>query len=595
MSELRIQLLWLGIVFLIILLLGGLWRIQVKQGSHFFLISEDNRIKHIPLEAQRGTIYDRHKKVLVDSRPAFNVLFVAHELKKNPKTINRLAKIMNVDPQNIWNKIRKNRNPAFLPSKLFQDITRKQLAQIEERTFALPGIFVNVQPKRRYLNGQAAAHVLGYVGELNRKELNQMKSYGYVLGDSSGKDGVERVYEHYLKGEKGGQQIEVTASGRPHKELGYKEPRKGHDLLLTIDLDVQKLVDQAMSKHKGAVVVMHPQNGEILAMGSYPSFDPNLFSEPSRYKELKDLLNNRKSNPLMNRAIRSTYSPGSIFKIFIALLGLEDKEITAMDLVTCTGSYRIGRLFHCWYETGHGPLSVRGALRTSCNVFFYRLGVKLGVKRISTFIKLLGFGQRTGVDLLGEQSGFVPTPSWKKERFKESWYPGETVNLSIGQGYLLVTPLQLLNCVNVIVNGGTLHQPHLLKTIFNRGEEALEPIMSKTKKFLFNKENLNLVRGGMKDVVNDPRGSGQRAFLDNVVVAGKTGTVQVVGRKTIELINGEIPEKYRNHAWFAGYAPFEDPQVSIIVFLEHGQSGGRYAAVVAHEILKGIFDLPQYI
>lgn len=594
MNAARLYVIWFAIMVALAMLLAGLWRIQVKKGEYFLTLSRDNRIKHVSLEAPRGSVYDRFHRVLVSNRPSFDIMFVAQELKKFPQIVVQLANIMETDAQTIWDKIARSRHPAFLPDRLFRDIPKDKVSIIEEQSLHLPGIFVSVQPKRKYVQGDLAGHVLGYVGEINREELDAMRPYGYVLGDVIGKDGLERVYEPYLKGTKGGRQIEVNALGHPKQELGYKAPQKGHDLVTTLDLDIQEIVDRSMKGKKGAVVVMDPKSGGVLAMVSKPGFDPNLFVEPSRYSELKTLLNDRGNRPLLNRAIGAAYPPGSVFKVFMGLIGLKEKKISGATEFHCSGSYRIGRLFHCWYEYGHGDVHLPKALRTSCNVFFYRMSQMIPIDTIVEYTKYFGFGQATGVDLLHEKSGFVPSRAWKQRTFNQRWYPGETANYSIGQGYLLVTPLQLLSSVNIVANNGLWIQPHLVSRIEDGQDASFEAIEPRRKKFDFTDAQLRVVRLGMKEVVNDPRGTGQRAYLPEVAVAGKTGTVQVVGKAKKEAMGANVPEKYRNHAWFAGFAPYDDPQVSIVVFLEHGESGGRYAAEVAHDILNDVFALKTY-
>ncbi len=594
MGVVRLYILWIFIGLAMGALLVGLWRLQINRGEYYLTLSRENRIKHIALEAPRGSIYDRHQRLLVDNRPSFDVLFVGKELKKYPQTISRLAQIMNVDVADIWAKIRKSCQPVFLPNRLFRDITRKKVAIIEENALHLPGVFVSVQPKRDYIHGDLAAHVLGYVGEINAKELKALRPHGYGLGDILGKKGMEKVYEPYLKGQKGGRQIEVNALGHPKQELGYKAPKKGNDLVITLDLDVQRIAQQAMAGHKGAVVVMDPSNGEVLAMVSCPGFDPNIFVQRSRSQELKKVLNDRKEWSLLNRAIGAAYPPSSIFKIFIGLTGILEKKVTGTTQYYCSGSYQIGRLFHCWYEDGHSDVNLVQALRTSCNIYFYRLTQKMPIDNLVAHTKNFGFGQPTGIDLLNEKSGFVPSRAWKQKRFRQRWYPGETANFSIGQGYLLVTPLQMLTAVNSVINGGKWIQPHLVRWVQDADGQVFEILTPKVKRFNWSPEQLGLIHQGMREVVNDPRGTGQRAFLEEVVVAGKTGTAQVVGKQKKKSFGDQIPEKYRNHAWFTGYAPFDEPKVSVIVFLEHGESGGRYAAKVAQHIFNDIFALPTY-
>ncbi|OED36172.1 penicillin-binding protein 2 [PVC group bacterium (ex Bugula neritina AB1)] len=594
MKEMRLYTLWFTISLAQFFLIFHIWKVQIKKGDKYWNLSEGNRIKHIPLEAPRGDIYDRNNKLLVKTRASFDIFAIPKELKRHPQSIKLLAKIMNVDIQNIWKKIRKRKRSPFVAQCFFKDISKKQMFIIEENALQLPGIFLKVTPKRKYIHGKTAAHVLGYVGEVNNKDLKDLYVYGYSFGSLIGKMGIEKTYEPYLRGKKGGVQMEVNALGQERHRLGHKPPEKGKDLILTLDLDIQKIAEKKMAKHRGAVIVMNPKTSEVLAMVSQPSFDPNVFVEKSRLAELKKLLKNRKERPLLNRALGASFSPGSIFKIFVGLTGLKEKKITPAFKYTCSGSHRIGRLFHCWNKHGHGEVNLSKAIQTSCNVYFYKLSQTLPIDTWVKYTKRFGFGKKTGIDLPHEKNGFVPDKMWKYRRFKEKWYRGETANFSIGQGYLLVTPLQLLTSVNIVINGGEWIQPYFVKTIKDGNKKSYDMEKPQKKNLNFSYKILESVRKGMKDVVNDPRGSGQRAFLKDIVVSGKTGTVELISRERKKKFGSKLPKKYENHAWFSGYAPFDNPQVSLIIFLENGKSGGRYAAKVAHDILKDIFELPSY-
>ncbi|MBU0651108.1 penicillin-binding protein 2, partial [bacterium] len=541
----------------------------------------------LPIEPKRGTIFDRNLQPLVTSRPCFNVMIIPEQLIKNPKAINLLAALLEIPSKNIWKKIKQNKSTAFLPIKIKKDISREMVAKIEERLIWMPGVYVSPDSVRQYIYNDFASHLIGYVGEINSKQLSDLKLFGYKIGDLIGKGGVEKSYDKYLQGAKGGRQVEVSASGRPERELGKKESIPGNDIVLTLDKKIQQIVEDVFADKKGAVIIMNPNNGDVLAMVSKPSYNPNIFVDGSLQAELLTILNDSKNKPIVNRSISAFYPPGSIFKLIVGLAALQEKIINKSTVYFCQGWFKIGRVFNCWWKDGHGDQTVGQALKNSCNVFFYRTGLALGVDHISDYAFKMGLGKKTGIELAYEKEGLVPTRKWKKKEFKEEWYPGETANLSIGQGFLLVTPLQLLNAVNVIINGGYLYQPRIVKQIIKPTGEKFDPSLMNVSKIDFSKENLDLIRKGMYEVVNAPDGTGKYAKLNNVHVCGKTGTVQVAGKENIS--GGNVPIELMNHAWFVCYAPYEKPEISMIVFIEHGGSGGRVAARAAKQILEKIF------
>jgi len=587
----RLKILWAFITFLCAILLIGLWNIQLRCGQKYFLLAEDNRIKLIPIDAPRGIIYDTQKNPLVDNRPCFSVQFIPSELKKHPKAVSTIAEILNLDVSYVWDKIKKNRPMGFSSIELKKEITRQQVAAIEERSLDLPGIYVSVDTVRQYLQGNFLSHVIGYIGQMNKKEYELLSQDGYLLGDMIGKFGIEKSYDKYLQGQKGGKQIEISASGMYKRLLSEKEPIKGNDVILTIDSKIQKVVEEVFQEEKGSVIIMDPNNGDVLAMVSKPSFDPNIFVDSEKKEELLKFLDDRKNKIGINRAIGGLYSPGSIFKIIVGLAALQEGVADSKTYFDCKGFMEIaGRKFHCWEEKGHGLQNIVSALKNSCNVYFFNVGLKLGVDKISQYASMFGLGQKTGIELSGEQAGLVPSQSWKRQFLKSKWYSGETANFSIGQGYVLVTPIQLAVVVSAIANGGTLYQPALVRGIVDSTTgEILEPFPNHKKDLKLDPWALSVIKDGMKEVVNDLGGSGAKAKIDNITVCGKTGTVQVVGRERKEQLGGGVAT--RNHAWFVCFAPDKKPLLSMVVFVEHGESGAKKAAVVAHDILIKVLPM----
>ncbi len=421
---------------------------------------------------------------------------------------------------------------------------------------------------RDYLYGNVLSHVAGYLGKISEEELERFRPYGYRIKDLVGKDGIEKFYNDYLRGTNGGLQVEVDNKGRQLGLLAVKEPRAGKALYLSIDIGLQKFCDSVLADKKGAIIVMDPFTGEIFALVSHPSFDPNVFARPGNAKEVSALLNNSTDFPMLNRAISGTYAPGSVFKIVVAASALDTGKFSDKDTFSCKGVLTVGnRPFRCWRQKGHGTLTILGAMKYSCNVFFYQLGLLCGADTIARYAFKLGLGKPVGVDLPGEASGFVPTPSWKRKKLGAPWFKGETANYAIGQGYLLVTPIQIVRLVAAIANGGRLVRPFIVSRI-----EDVDLYHAESRDTGIKKDTLRILKECLRGVVNEPHGTGLYARSKNIVVAGKTGTAQ--------------NPKGISHAWFAGFAPFEDPKVCVVVFIEHGGKGGLDPARFAKQIIE---------
>jgi penicillin-binding protein 2 len=439
-------------------------------------------------------------------------------------------------------------------------VSRTQAILIEESKLDMPGVMVKEIVVRNYPYKEALSHVIGYLGEIGTLELEFLKGYGYAAKDLIGKDGIERLMDGVLRGRNGGMQIQIDNRGCQVKVLSSKIATKGKDIYLTIDSDLQNFIWKMMENKRGAIIFMNPNNGEILSMVSSPSYDPN----DSVAKVLFD-----EGSPLLNRAIMCQYPPGSVFKIIIALLGLESERLQPLTTFFCRGRLRVGRdEFYCWKEDGHGLMNLEDAIIHSCNNYFQNTGLLLGADRICEYAMHFGFGKKTCIELFGEIEGFVPSRMWKKAEMKEPWYAGDTANLSIGQGYLLATPLQVACMIASVANGGENVEPHLLKGVNN-----IEIKGHKNVKLRIKKENLDVVRKAMEGVVEEPDGTGFRAWSELVSISAKTGTAQVGGG-------------LRPHAWFGGFAPSENPEVCFVVFLEHGGSGGDIAALVAKKAVE---------
>ncbi len=558
----RIKTLSVIITSCFFLLIVGLGYVQIVRGGFYRGLSEKNRIRLLPQSAKRGTIYDCNGKVLAEDRISFNICIIPQELK--PRSVSRLAKILNLSEQKVNKILKKDTVAPFAPVVIASDVNYKTVAVIEERSAGLPGVVVDIRPLRYYPYGKVGAHVIGYLGKIGSEELEDKKRYGYQMRDLVGRDGVEMSFDTLLKGIDGGQQLEVDYRGRVQRVLSNKQPIKGNDQYLTINVDLERLACNLLRRHRGAIIVMNSNSGAILTMVSNPAYDPNIFLRPAENKQRMQVLKD-KSYPLLNRAITSQYPPGSIFKIVTALTGLETGKITPATRQYCGGKYKLGRrFFRCWNEDGHGWLNLQEAIVYSCNIYFYKIALLVGVDNIAKFAKYFGFGQATGIELPGERKGMVPTRRWKRITYNQGWYEGETCNLSIGQGYLLVTPMQAVRMISAVDNGGVLPRPYLVKdSSLRKGSRRLN--LSKT--------NLDVIKQGMLRGVNDEGGTSHRAYIADFPIAAKTGTAQV--------------EKGRSHSWFLGFCPDAQPNISFVVFLEHGGYGSQQAAEIARELIKG--------
>ncbi|NWF93154.1 MAG: penicillin-binding protein 2 [Syntrophaceae bacterium] len=579
---------FVGIAFLLIF--GHLWYLQVIKGSEYRRLSENNRIRIRENPADRGMLLDRRGRVLAHNRPSFEVFLVPEDLKTNPEVLTRVSEMLDLDPEEIRNRVEgPKRRPAFQPVKIRSDIDWNELARLEFNRVHLPGLIVDVRPRRTYNYGDLASHLIGYLGEMDESELKQTKDFQYRMGVLVGKYGVEHRWEADLKGVDGGRQIEVDTLGRESRPLRSVDPVPGNNLILTIDLDLQRVAEEAFQDKSGALVAMDPRNGRILAMVSKPSFDPNLFAKSISPQEWKSLMENPR-HPLQNRVIQGQYPPGSVFKIITAIAGLESGIITPNTQITCTGVYPYGnRDFRCWKEGGHGTVSLHRALVESCDIFFYQVGLKVGVDLIARYANEFGLGRPTGIYLAHEKPGIVPSTSWKKKRSGAPWYSGETLSLAVGQGYISTTPLQLVMLISAIANGGRFYLPQVVERVENVYGTVLEeyPPIEKGRADV-SEETLRIVREALMGAVNEPHGTGWACALSEVKVAGKTGTAQVITLPQ-NFKKGDMdrmPLKFRDHAWFVAFAPFEAPRISIAVLVEHGGFGATAAAPIAKKVIE---------
>jgi penicillin-binding protein 2 len=571
------------------ILLTRLWYLQIIQSERLRELSESNRLRLVPVAASRGTILDRNGAVLVNNTPSFSVAVVPQDVKDKEGLLETLARHLHLERTELVERWEKGKGRAkYYPIVLASGITRDQLEYLEENRLWLPGVDIEMKPIREYPSGLLAAHLLGHLGEISEQELSEERNREYNLGDYIGKSGIERYWERDLHGVNGGRQIEVDARGRFLRTLSESRPVTGNSVILTIDKNVQKIAEQSFGDNAGAAVVMDVGSGEILAFVSNPSFDPALFTGRMPPDKWNAYLNDKR-HPLENKALKGQYPPGSTFKIITALAALDEGIIDANTSVVCKGSYTVGNtVFKCWDKHGHGTVNLKKALRESCDVYFYHLAERLGVDRIARTAKEFGLGEVLGVGLENEKSGLIPTAEWKEKKYKKKWYHGETFSVAIGQGFVLMTPIQLASMISTLANEGTVYRPHLVKRIVDPEGRVLKEFAPEViKKVNSRPEHYRLVKEGLLAVVNESGGTGGMARLYEVKVAGKTGTSQVVKLRDRR---GAIPYEYRDHALFVAFAPYDKPEVAVAVVIEHGEHGGGAAAPIAGRILRAYFE-----
>jgi len=589
----RYLVVFISLAFLLIFI--RLWSLQVIMGGDLRRLSENNCIRLRENPADRGMLLDRKGRILARNRPSFEVYLVPEDVKANPEVIAQVGKLLNLPAEDIQQRFdTQKRRAPFKPVKIKSDIDWNELALLETNRVHLPGLIVDVRPRRAYDYGDLASHLIGYLGEIDENELKQSKETPYRMGALIGKYGIEYRWENDLRGVDGGRQIEVDALGREIRPMGVVEPFPGNNLFLTIDLDLQQTAEEAYQDKNGALVAMDPKTGRILAMVSKPSFEPDVFARNILPEEWRSLLENP-AHPLQNKGIQGQYPAGSVFKIITAIAGLESGAITPDTTFSCTGAFPYGnRNFRCWKEKGHGSISLHRAIVESCDIYFYQVGLKVGPDLIAHYANEFGLGNVTGIALPHERPGTVPSSSWKKKRFGVPWYSGETLSFSVGQGYLNTTPLQLLMLISGVANGGKLFLPQVVEKVENiYGSKLKEYPPVELGKANVSEKTLQIVQDALRGAVNDPHGTGWTCALKDVKVAGKTGTAQVI-KLPDNFKKGDmnrVPLKFRDHAWFVAYAPFEDPRIAVAVLVEHGGFGASAAAPIAKKVIERYFNV----
>lgn len=587
----RIFVLLVIFVLLIFVLLARVFYLQILQGDRYKFLADKNRTAiHLTLPS-RGNIFDRNGVRLAENKKTFQAVLIKDNTKDVELAIQNFEKIIPLDADEK-ERIKKDvkRKRAFMPIRIKDGLSFEEAAKLYLNAPDLMGIQIEEELTRYYPFKENTSHLLGYVSLLTERDIEDDPDspLGDLPGYRIGRTGLENSFEELLQGTPGMRKKEVNAYGHVVRILDEKDSKKGQNLYLTIDHRLQEIALKALKNESGSAIVMDVNTGEILSLVSAPSFDGNIFTMPVSTKVWNSLLNNEK-RPLQNKALTGIYSPGSIFKLVVAMAALESKEVTKNKKIFCGGKIRVGNHdFHCWRHWGHGHLNLEEALMQSCDVYFYEVAQLIGAEKIIEMAKRFGLGTPVGIGIKGEKSGLLPSNEWKLKRFKESWRTGDTINLSIGQGFLTTTPMQLVYMVAQIANGGYAIKPHLIQ----------EPIEVKKKKLGFPKSHLDLVKSGMNMVVNFKKGTAynSRFNIDGERMAGKTASTQVrrITKKEREMgiiSQDKLPWKYRDHAIFAAFAPVEKPRLAIVVMVEHGGGGSSSAAPIASEILQEALKL----
>lgn len=580
-----------------------LFQLQIIESDALRLRSQRNSVRTVRLEAPRGDVLDREGRVLATTRPAFGLQAIPHDLRDSDVTFAALAMLLDEDGEALRARVGMPRGrQRFAPVRLAGDLSYDRMARVESHLYALPGVVTDVRPRRYYPAGPLAAHVLGSIGEIGPSQLATREFADYRQGEVIGLTGVEARYQRYLRGRAGGRNQVVDVSGRVVEVLDEVEPQPGATVALTLDLDLQQAAEVGFLPEVlgepaklGALVALDPHNGDVLALVSKPSYDPNAFAGGID-AETWGRLTNDEWRPLQNRALAGLYPPGSTYKVIVAAAGLQEGVIDPEEPFTCLGSFKLGRrTYRCWKRHGHGEVNLRQAIVESCDVYFYRVGLELGIDRLAFFANGFNLGRLSGIRIPQEKSGLVPTEAWKEKRHSEPWILGETVSAAIGQGYNLATPLQMAVAYAALANGGKLLRPRLLLRATGRDGSVTEgPPPEVLGTVPVAPEHLARIRDGLEGVVSERGGTGGRARVRGVRVAGKTGTAQVVRLEHTEnLEEDEVPVRYRDHAWFVAFAPADAPEIVVAVLVEHGGHGGSAAAPIARRVLERYFEKRQ--
>lgn len=587
----QVEVLFVAAAFLFGVMAISYWYVQIVQGDYYFKLSENNRLRSVAVTAPRGVIYERQGQVLAENEPSYSLFLYRHETKNLPQSLETAITLLNLPREDVERRVARYRMYFdFVPIALAENLTIGEVASIEARAAENPEFAVGVGQRRLYTKKDFAAQSLGYLSEATPEQIATQPDR-YRPGNSIGQRGIESAYQDMLAGRDGERRIIVDSFGHETAEERREDPVPGRNLTLTIDERLQRVAENYFKDRVGSAIVMDPKNGQILAIVSAPSYDPNLFSRRMTASQWSELIENP-FRPLQNRAIQNVYSPGSVVKVFLAEAGLAGGYVTPDTKVFCPGYATFyGRTFRCHKKEGHGWVNLHDAIRGSCDVYFYTLGRKMGIEKIAEAARLFGFGEPTGLDLPNEKSGLVPSEEWSRKVRKAHWYPSETISVAIGQGPLLVSAIQLARGLSGLIEGGVFPRPHLFLSAEDPQSGArYEYVNQNERRLTIPDEIRTQIEDAMAAVVNEPGGTATASRIPGIEFCGKTGSVQVVGQKDTKK-EGSLPFEKRDHAWFIGFAPRRDPKVVVVVFVEHGQHGASAAAPLAKQLIATYFGI----
>ena len=588
------KLIGLGSLLLALLLVRIGW-MQTIHTEYFTALSTDNHLRQIPVAPSRGLIFDRHGVLLADNSVRYSLSLIPSQVDDLDTTISQLRELADIHDRKVKQFQQRGQNRKFETTPLKIDLSEETIAQVAVKLHQLPGVYLEAYAARRYTYGKSTAHVLGHLASISKKDRERIDLYRYRGTRRIGRAGIEHQYESLLLGAPGLQQAEVNAQGRSLTLHDRKAPTPGNNLVLTLDAGLQKVASEAMAGMEGAVVAIEPFTGDILALVSTPSFDPDVFGHSIDPDDYQSLIRNTKT-PLLNRAIQEQYAPGSTIKPFVALAGLESGHAIPGEKFYAAPQFKIPnyrRPFRDWKDEGHGWVTVSSSITQSCDVYFYSLAYRMGIEALEPFLAQFGLGETQQLDLPGEHPGLLPSEAWKQKTYSQPWYPGETVIMGIGQGYLMLTPLQLATATATLATRGIRMKPRLLRAYNQSGEVIENPPEEIGRVTLSNPAWWDLVTNAMVDVVHAPNGTARRSGLDAAYrIAGKTGTAQVISYGEERPDSEDLPENVRDHSLFIAFAPAEAPQIALAVIVEHGGHGSTKAAPIARQILDAYLLRP---
>ncbi len=578
----RLVFLQIGLALLVAIVIGRLWQLQIYEGSYYRDLSENNRTRLITVEPARGLIYDRNRVLLANNVPSFGLYVALEDVKDVGRLVAKLVELIGLDEAMLRKRLSAP-GSRQTPRKLKDGLTLKEAALVESHRLDLPGVSIQVESQRNYPTGVVAAHLLGYVGEVSQDQLEREEFKELHQGSIIGQYGIEKTYDRFLRGRTGQKLMEVDAVGHEKGTRLVDKPEAGDDLYLSIDIRLQRLAEQLLGEESGAIVMLDTRTGEVLALASRPTFNPNFLSRDMTAKQWAEIVQDE-GRPLTNRAIQGQYPPGSTFKIIMAAAALETQTVGPETRIHCNGGYPFGkRVFHDWKKGGHGGMDLVNAMVNSCDVYFYTVGQRMGIEAIASYSEQFKLGTQTGIELPSERVGVVPSPAWKEKARNEPWFPGETISAAIGQGYVNATPIQMTQVIATVANGGAILRPRLVKAIMERASGNLQELPSVPRGRLSVKPaTLELIQESLAGVVS--HGTATKAKSPLVSIAGKTGTAQAAALRSGP--EKDIPKKLRDHAWFVSYAPVETPEVAVGVLVEHMGHGGSAAAPLAKLMIE---------